>query len=92
VWPTLSEKIVVPAIELELASKGSKIERFSAEKGDILIWHGRLVHRGSSPRRMDLLRKSVISHYSGINHRPDMPVRTQDANGMSYAVFGNGLV
>ena len=55
-WPTLSEKLVVPAIEAELASKQSRTEHFLAEKGDVLIWHGRLMHRGSSPRRTDLLR------------------------------------
>lgn len=91
-WPTLSEKIVVPAIEAELAARGSRLERFLAEKGDVLIWHGRLMHRGSAPRSSSLLRRSLITHYSGVNHRPDMPGRARDENGMTYAVFNHPLV
>ncbi len=92
IWPTTSERFVVPAIEAELARVGAKTETFLAEKGDVLIWHGRLMHRGSTPRSSTLLRKSLIAHYSGINHRPDMPGRTTDANGQHYATFGHALV
>lgn len=91
-WPKLSENIVVPAIEAELGRRGSKVEQFLAEKGDVLIWHGRLMHRGSAPRDPQLLRRSLIAHYSGVNHRPDMSGRAQDENGMWYAVFGHPLV
>jgi ribosomal protein S13 len=37
-------------------------------------------------------RRALIAHYSGINHRPDMPVRAQDQNGQHYAVFDKPLV
>lgn len=43
-----------------------------AKKGDVLIWHSWLAHRGSKPKTQGMLRKSLITHYSGINHRPDM--------------------
>lgn len=48
------------------------------KRGDVLIWHGRLVHRGSTPRDPSRSRRAVIAHYSGINHRPDMPRPVQD--------------
>jgi hypothetical protein len=91
-WPKLSERFVVPAIESELERREAKIEEFIAGKGDVLIWHGRLMHRGSAPRRTDLLRRSLIIHYSGVNHRPDMVNRAKDENGMDYAVFNHPLV
>jgi len=34
--------------------------------GDVLVWHSRLVHRGSEPRRPGLPRTSPITHYTAI--------------------------
>lgn len=87
VWPKTSESFVVPAVEAEIERRGVPAESFIASKGDVLIWHGRLMHKGSSPNSRDLLRRSLIVHYSGVNHRQDMPNRAQDDNGNTYAVF-----
>lgn len=40
---------------------------FTANKGDVIFWHGHTVHRGSEPLDKSLLRKSIIGHYSGVN-------------------------
>jgi hypothetical protein len=37
-------------------------------------------------------RRSLIAHYSGIGHRQDMPIRAQDQNGETYAVFDTPMV
>lgn len=55
----------------------------TAQKGDALIWHSWLAHRGSKPKNPNLLRKSLITHYSGINHRPDMQKPLLWENGVS---------
>jgi len=89
-WPKMSERFVVPAIEAEIAARGVAPVRFHARKGDVLIWHGRLMHRGSAPARPGVLRKSLIAHYSGVNHRPDMPHRRREHGG-EYAVFNAPL-
>jgi hypothetical protein len=102
-WPKYSERFVTPAIEAKIASSNIPITPFFAEKGDVLIWHSRLMHRGS--KRQDgwitdeaggvhpkFPRRSLITHYSGINHRPDMILREQDENGQSYAVFKTDLI
>ncbi len=91
IWPKTSESFVVPAITAEIERRGAEIRHFEASRGDVLIWHGRLMHRGSVPRAPDRLRKSLIAHYSGVNHRPDMPERKTDAHGSTYAVFGQQL-
>ncbi len=85
-WPRTSERFVVPAIEAEMAARSATIRQFTAEKGDVLIWHGRLIHRGSRPRNPSALRRALIAHYSGVNHRPDMTQRQTDENGMAYFV------
>ena len=40
-----------------------EIYSFLPKKGDAIIWHGRLIHRGANPRNNDLTRKSLIGHY-----------------------------
>lgn len=86
-WEIYSERFVVPAIEREITARGTAPVQFLGAKGDVLIWHGRLMHRGTAPAVAGLPRKSLIAHYSGLSHRPDMLERAQDQNGMSYAVF-----
>ncbi len=90
-WPKTSESFVVPAIEAEMAARGAVIRGFTAEKGDVLVWHGRLIHRGSPPRVPNRLRRALITHYSGINHRPDMVTRAQDEHGGWYFQANNPL-
>jgi ectoine hydroxylase-related dioxygenase (phytanoyl-CoA dioxygenase family) len=86
-WPTVSESFVVPAIEAEIARRRAKVDQFIAKRGDVLIWHGRLFHRGSKPRAPSIMRKALICHYTGALHRRDMPKRARDANGQIYAII-----
>lgn len=86
-WPQLSESFVVPVLDAEITRRGSKVRQFIAKRGDVLIWHGRLLHRGSIPKKPGMMRKSLICHYSGSTHRQDFPIRTQDSNGELYAIF-----
>lgn len=58
-----------------------------AKKGDVLIWHSWLAHRGSKPKTQGMLRKSLITHYSGINHRPDMQKPLLWENGESKGYY-----
>ena len=36
---------------------------FLPKKGDAIIWHGKLIHRGAPPVDKSLTRKSLIGHY-----------------------------
>jgi ectoine hydroxylase-related dioxygenase (phytanoyl-CoA dioxygenase family) len=72
-WPKTSERFLTRLFEEQVASKGVESKKFIAVKGDVLIWHSRLMHRGSNPVDKDLTRKTIITHYCGINHRSDMP-------------------
>ncbi|WP_326880754.1 phytanoyl-CoA dioxygenase family protein [Aliidongia sp.] len=71
-WPTWSERLLTPFFEQEIARRGAEVEEFLGERGDVLIWHSRLLHRGSLATRPGAERRSLISHYSAIDHRPDM--------------------
>jgi hypothetical protein len=101
-WPKYSERFVTAAIDEQITLSGLPIVPFFAEKGDILIWHSRLMHHGSKRQEGWLTdaeggvhpkfpRKSLITHYSGIHHRPDMVLREQNENGQSFAVFKSEL-
>jgi len=91
-WPRDSERFVVPAIEAEIAARAPEIRRFTGQAGDVLIWHGRLMHPGTKATGANAWRPALIAHYSGLHHRPDMPRRAIDGNGHAYAVFDHPLV
>lgn len=44
-----------------------KPESFLAKKGDILIWHGNLLHGGNPIQNPESTRKSVVGHYLAEN-------------------------
>jgi Phytanoyl-CoA dioxygenase (PhyH) len=90
-WPTHSERILTPLFEEEVQSKGLNKQRFIAKRGQVLIWHGRLLHRGSLPNDPGIERRALIAHYSGILHRPDMPkaIRSIGAGGWYFPIEGH---
>jgi len=79
-WPKQSEIALTPLVDAFIEKSSLKVEQFVPKKGDILFWHSRLLHRGSKPKKIALWRESVILHYSGINHRKDMPPAKQYNN------------
>ncbi len=89
-WPRITERYVLPAVEAEAARRATPIKQFLGKRGDVLIWHGRLMHRGRTPNVPLMERRSLITHYSGVTHRPDMPDRAEQ-DGSTYAVFNSSL-
>jgi hypothetical protein len=83
-WPTKSERILSPLFEAELCNREVTPSQFLGHRGDVLIWHSRLLHRGSVPVNPLLERRGLIAHYSGIRHRPDMPPAVQHRLGGWY--------
>jgi hypothetical protein len=89
-WPTHSEKMVSDSADEYIAWKGGKIKQFLGRKGDVLIWHGCLLHRGSLPKVPGMLRKCLIAHYSGVTNREDFPkqhTKTYQKTGGLYQHF-----
>lgn len=86
-WPKKAEAFVTDIYDTEIRQRKAKIETWTGKKGDVLIWHSWLVHRGSIPKNPNILRKSLIAHYSGINHRPDMHPAILYENGVSKGYF-----
>jgi hypothetical protein len=73
-WAVAAEYLVNKSVEHHIERTGSRVETFSARKGDILIWHAKLMHRGSIPNDPALLRPALIAHYSNIRSRRDLGV------------------
>lgn len=72
-WPRTAERFLDDVFEEKIRQHADATQLwYNAKKGDVLVWHSWLAHRGSKPKTPGLLRKSLITHYSGINHRPDM--------------------
>jgi ectoine hydroxylase-related dioxygenase (phytanoyl-CoA dioxygenase family) len=84
-WPYESERLLTPFFEQEIKKRRVVVEPFLGNKGDVLVWHARLLHRGSLPKRRDAERRSMIAHYSAVSRRTDMPtVRRQPGGGLYF--------
>jgi len=55
----------------EIKKRNSEIFKFTAQKGDVMVWHGYLVHRGSMATNLSSTRKSLVGHYCNTNANPD---------------------
>lgn len=85
-WPRDSEAILTPLFEQAIGERGLEVRQFVAQRGDVLIWHPRLLHRGSVPNDPTLERRALIAHYSGIEHRPDMPAAVMHRGGWFFPI------
>jgi len=48
----------------KIKSEGHQVETFKGKRGDVIFWHGHLVHQGSMPNDNSLSRKALIGHYA----------------------------
>jgi hypothetical protein len=71
-WIISAEYFVNKAVEKRVNDTHAEVVQFNAKKGDILIWHAKLMHRGTIPKNPDLLRPALISHYSNVRDRRDI--------------------
>lgn len=85
-WPKRSENLLSPLFEERFASLGLTPQPFLGHRGDVLLWHSRLVHRGSKPNVPGTERRALIAHYSGVEHRFDMPVVRPEGDGWFFAL------
>ncbi len=89
-WPSDSQDWVGRACEDEIKVREAPITKFLGKRGDVLLWHASLVHRGSKPLNSVIERRALISHYSSIHARPDMPHLKRMTNGSFYFDFAHG--
>lgn len=76
-WPAHSEALLTPLVKAEIEKQGAEVVTYLPKRGDVLIWHSRLYHRGTVPNVEGAYRPALIAHFSGINHRQDMPPAVQ---------------
>lgn len=85
-WPSQTQGIVGAACQGEIDRRGAEIVTHLPKKGTLLLWHSRLMHRGSKPNVPGTPRKALIAHYSAIDHRPDMPSPVQHGAGFYFPI------
>lgn len=88
-WPSYSEEILTPLFERKIEREGLEITSYVPQRGDVLVWHGRLLHRGSKAAIPGAERRALILHASGIHHRPDMPAAVQHEQGGYFFPIGS---
>lgn len=65
-WGRISEAFIDPSVYAKIERDGAEVHEFTAKKGDVLLWYGRLMHRGSPPRQDGATRPGLIGHYAPI--------------------------
>jgi hypothetical protein len=90
-WPKYSEEILTPIFEHEIERRQAEVLTYLPERGDVLFWHGRLLHRGSLAINKQIPRKALIAHYSGVNHRKDMPKAEKHGDGWYFPIDGGNV-
>lgn len=83
-WPKHSEAILTPLFEQHLAETEAGVVTHLPKRGDVLVWHGRLLHRGSQANVAGAYRPAFIGHFSGIGHRSAMPPAVEHPGGGWY--------
>jgi hypothetical protein len=86
-WPLHAEEMVTPVFDAKITESGLPIRKFLAKKGDVLIWHGRLAHRGSLPKVKGMVRPALIAHYSSIVRRIEMPLHRRHKDWGYYTIY-----
>ena len=66
-WPVLSEQFVGELFDEKIKENNIPVESFLPLRGQALIWHARLVHRGSLPKNSLCSRKSLIVHFTALS-------------------------
>jgi hypothetical protein len=91
-WPSATQNAVGEICEREIERRGARTARFIPKKGDVLVWHSNLMHRGSLPKNPALERRALICHYSAITRRFDMPriQRDYETGGLYFHIEGAG--
>ncbi|GGD09467.1 hypothetical protein GCM10011342_17920 [Aquisalinus flavus] len=56
----------VSYLENLCTNRGIETERFTAAKGDVLIWHGDFVHAGGRILQPERTRLSLVNHYANL--------------------------
>lgn len=84
-WPAKTEEVLTPLVDAEIKRRGVTPKRRVLHRGDVLIWHGGLYHRGTVPKKPTMERRACIAHYSAVHKRTDMDPWLAHGNGFFYA-------
>lgn len=68
-WGGIVEAIIDPIVMKKIEHEKLTVESFCSAKGDVLIWHGRLVHRCAVPQVRNLSRPSIIGQYVPLHEK-----------------------
>jgi len=85
-WPRKTERFVNDLLDKEIAERSAEVRSFTGKQGDVLVWHARLVHRGSPPAVPDTPRIGFISHFTGVTHWEGTPELATHQGGGRYFV------
>ena len=88
-WERYARPWVSNVYRGEIERRCLKPEQLPAQRGDVLIWHGRLVHRELPPQDLTQPRSNLAGYFSAISKRPDLPEVAWTRDGAAFFVREN---
>lgn len=76
-------------LDSQMEKAGLSPESFYPKKGDVLVWHGNLPHRGMPVENPNLTRKSYVTHFTAEPLVPDW-LKNAKHEGGPLGIFLNG--
>jgi phytanoyl-CoA hydroxylase len=75
-------------LEARMKEFGILPQVFCPKKGDVLIWHANLIHKGTPIQDQRLTRKSYVTHYSSFDAYPPLH-KKQEAEKKGFCITEN---
>jgi hypothetical protein len=66
-WTKRSEEVLNQIYARLIEERGAQAKQFLGRKGDVLLWHACLAHRGSIPKDRAMKRRALICHYTALS-------------------------
>lgn len=87
---TYAAAVTAPAYEMATATDQSYPLMYLPRKGDLFLWHSRLLHRALPPGASNISRPGLIGHYCALSDLPvDQQKQLQTRSNLYYAEATN---
>lgn len=83
---------LAPYLQEQITRESLEPTVFLPKKGDVLVWHGWVIHEGTAVRNPDLTRKSYVTHYTSMQAYPEAHKFPDAAESSRFTELNGGYV
>jgi hypothetical protein len=72
-WPAQAHGDISRVCLEKIMEMKAEVTTYVPKRGDVLVWHSNLIQRESPPLNKELMRRSLICHYTNVQACKEMP-------------------